>query len=129
MKNRAKCNLCDTIIESLHPQDYQLCKCGSIFVDGGPNNLCGAKDWKNFVRIDDNGNEHIPKIIEKSDTLEEPVEPSDTILALTKQDKLSILKEMIDGYDRLPPHAHGQPITHYDLQSALMIIYEILRTE
>ncbi len=76
--------------------------------------------------MDENGFEHIPKIIDKSDTSEENVE-SPHATPLTKQDKLDMLKEMIAGYDRLPPVALSQYITHYDMMSALMLLNEILR--
>ncbi len=33
--NRAKCTLCNDIIESKYVHDFVQCKCGKIFVDGG----------------------------------------------------------------------------------------------
>lgn len=123
MKNRAKCKLCDDVIESLNPQDYQLCKCGEIFVDGGKQMFCGASDWTNFLRIDDDGNEIIPTIDE---TLEVEIEAE--ISPKERSEKLmSMLKGAIDSYDNLPEHGRVASITHYDLQSALVIIYEILK--
>ena len=35
IRNRAKCNLCNEIIESEFRHDYVQCKCGAIAVDGG----------------------------------------------------------------------------------------------
>ena len=129
MKNKAKCKQCQSIIESLTPQDFQLCTCKEIFVDGGDSMLCGANDWSNFIRIDDNGNEIIPKIVDKT------TEKTDNTISLseqdlpkfTKEDKLDMLKEMIAGYDKLPPGALSQPITHYDMMSSLIIIHQILK--
>jgi hypothetical protein len=126
LRNRAKCKLCGDIIESLHSQDYQRCKCGEIFVDGGTHLFCGASDWKNFIRVDDNDVEHIPKIIDKTNKTEELLESS-AITPLTNHDRLNMLKEMIAGYDRLPPVALSQPITHYDMMSALILLHEILK--
>jgi len=72
MRNRAKCKLCNDIIESVHHHDYISCKCGEIAVDGGQHYCrCSAKSWENFIRIDDEGNEIIPKIVEKSSVEEE----------------------------------------------------------
>ena len=124
MKNRAKCKLCNDIVESVHSQDYQLCRCGEIFVDGGKLNYCGARDWVNFVRIDDNGKEHAPQVVDK--TFENSGDNYTELPPPTRQDKLEMLKDLIAGYDRLPPVAHGQSVTHYDMKSALMIIYGIL---
>lgn len=133
MKNRAKCKLCDDIIESAHSQDYQLCKCGEIFVDGGKDLKCGAKDWTNFRRIDDSDREIIPKIIEKSDISPGNVESEEVHSTYEPNPEqkhanlCSMLKGVIDSYDNLPQHAKLASITHYDLQAALLIIYEIVR--
>jgi len=35
MINKAQCNKCKDIIESVHRHDFKFCKCGSIYVDGG----------------------------------------------------------------------------------------------
>lgn len=35
ISNIAKCKICDDVIESMHTHDYVMCKCGSIFIDGG----------------------------------------------------------------------------------------------
>lgn len=34
-KNSAQCLLCNDILESRHRHDFQRCKCGAVFVDGG----------------------------------------------------------------------------------------------
>lgn len=34
-KNKIKCKSCNTILESKFTHDYQKCKCGKVFVDGG----------------------------------------------------------------------------------------------
>ncbi len=134
MRNRAKCKLCGDIIESAHRHDYQICSCEEIGVDGGNDyHKCSAKDWANFIRIDDDGNEIIPKIIDKTDTSSLHVESDEVALEYNptqeeKHEKLcSMLKGVIDSYDNLPQHAKLAPITHYDLQAALLIIYEIVR--
>lgn len=54
MKNKAQCMLCKTIVESKHVHDFVRCACGEIFVDGGNDYWrAGAKDFKNFHRIDE----------------------------------------------------------------------------
>lgn len=120
MKNRAKCKKCESIIESFHSGDYVNCNCGYISVSGGDGMYCSASDWSFFVRVDDNGNEIIPKIKEAKEEVAHG-EP-------TKEEKLDMLSEMIKGYERLPQHAMTLPITHYDLLSALMLINSILRS-
>lgn len=42
--NRAKCKNCGNVIVSRHHYDFQRCKCGAIFVDGGNDYWrCGGK--------------------------------------------------------------------------------------
>ena len=58
MRNRAKCKLCGDLIESYTITDYVECKCGEIAISGGNVNLVTwAKDYVNFLRVEDNGSE------------------------------------------------------------------------
>lgn len=114
MKNRAKCALCKEIIESFHEHDYVPCKCGEISIVGGnvfPG--CGAKDWANFLRIDDEGNEFKPKVVEK----DEPIEVIPQEISL--QDHIDALIKTLEA---LPQAAMATPITHYDFHSILLLL-------
>ena len=43
VRNRARCKLCNDIIESKYRHDFVSCKCGAIFIDGGRDYLrCGG---------------------------------------------------------------------------------------
>ena len=33
--NKARCKKCGEIVESKHRHDFNMCSCGSVFVDGG----------------------------------------------------------------------------------------------
>lgn len=35
LRNRCRCTRCGDVIESQHRHDFQRCKCGTIFADGG----------------------------------------------------------------------------------------------
>jgi hypothetical protein len=49
---KAKCKLCEDVIESRHRHDFVECKCGEIFLDGGDDYLrAGAKKVENFVLL------------------------------------------------------------------------------
>lgn len=51
--NKARCRLCDDVIESKSVHHFVQCKCGEIFVDGGNEYWrAGAGDFKNFERLD-----------------------------------------------------------------------------
>lgn len=121
MKNRAKCKLCKSIIESFHSTDYVTCSCGEISVDGGEALLCAAKEWKNFVRVDDEGNEILVKV--KDTPIEIPHEKP------TKKDLLKMLTDMVENYEKLPQHAMTAPVTNYDLWAALALLSSILACE
>lgn len=115
LRNRAKCKLCNSIIESFHSTDYVLCKCGEIAVDGGEAMRCIAKDFKNFLRVDDEGNEIVVKVIEDKKQLEELKKPS-------KDDLCKMVDDMIEGYERLPSNALHLPATSADVLSVLYLL-------
>ena len=48
--NRAKCLKCGDIIVSKHHYDFQRCKCGAIFVDGGNDYWRCGGDLSNLLR-------------------------------------------------------------------------------
>lgn len=108
MRNIAKCKLCQTVIESFHSTDYVMCKCGEIAVDKGEGMWCIAKDFNNFLRVDDEGNEIVVRFMED-------VKPS-------KDDLLKMLQEMIISYEKLPQEAKFAPIVSADILSVLYLM-------
>ncbi len=125
MKNRAKCKICGSTIESFHSSDYVECKCGEIAIDGGGALKCFVNtDWANFIRVDDEGNEVIPIIKDKQVLLPEtpPSRPN-------RDELLQVLDDMIKSIENLPPRAMSEPITHYDFCSLLLLLSSILRAE
>lgn len=123
MRNRAKCKLCGDIIESMHSTDLQACKCGQIYVDGGTAMACGSYDWKNFLRVDDEGNEIIPKIQdkEKFDNLEMSHKPN-------REELIKMLDAMIENIEKLPVNAMMSPINHADFCSLMILLSSIFRS-
>ena len=120
MRNRAKCKLCGDLLESINVHDCIKCKCGEIGVDGGKEYFkCHAMNWENFIRIDDEGNEVIPKIVQ-AETIKEPsiLQPP----TLTETDAKSELEGMIERFESLPEHAMLMPITHYDYLTLLYLL-------
>lgn len=124
MRNRAKCKLCNDVIESFHHHDYVTCKCEEIAVDGGNNYFrCSAKNWDNFIRIDDLGNEIVPEILDEPPKEEAPQSPK----PFTKKERIEMLHEMVKNIENLPEEAMTAPITHYDFYSYLIQISSIFR--
>jgi hypothetical protein len=112
------------VIESFHSQDFVQCECGEIAVDGGEALRCLAKDFSNFLRVDDKGNEIEVKVKgkfeEKSDW---PPQIS------TKEELIYTLDSMRANIENLPPHVMQSPISHYDFVSLLMVLSAIFRLD
>lgn len=122
MKNRAKCKLCNGIIESFHDTDYVLCKCSEISVSGGLAMYCSARDFANFVRVDDEGNEIIVKVKDIG------VETKSEVTGILDQKcLLSTIEEMIKTVENMPQHALSSPISHYDYCNLLMLMCSLLK--
>jgi len=127
MRNRAKCKLCKTIIESNETVDYVVCKCGEIAISGGNKSFqVFANDFVNLLRIDDEDNEIVVIVKEKEGLVPlentKPPKPN-------KDELLKLLDEMIKNIENLPPNAMQTYVTHYDLCSALLIISSVLRAD
>lgn len=127
MRNRAKCKLCGDVLESYHQHDLVSCKCGEISISGGNYEfLCSAKDFNNFLRIDDKDNTVSVKVVSKED---EPKHEEESTPVVSKKEKIAMLERMAQDVERLPSEALSLPITHYDFYSALLLLSSILRED
>jgi hypothetical protein len=127
MKNRAKCKLCESIIESFHTNDYVTCKCGEISVNGGNDFYgCSYKSQENFLRVDDEGNTIIPKFVEKEgDVKPLDIEPP----KLTKKDLIKILEDMVKNIENMPQAAMLTSVNQYDIMALMMILVSIFKAK
>ncbi len=126
MRNRAKCKLCKDILESFHQFDLVQCKCGEISISGGNNQFqCAAKNWINFLRLDDDDNEVSVKV--KGDIKEEPIK-EEVSFKYTRDQQLDMLESMLKNIEDLPKHVMDTPINHYDFYSYLLVVLSILKT-
>ena len=129
MKNRAKCKLCESVIESFHRHDFVSCKCGEISVDGGQDYFkCMYSNKDNFLRVDDEGNVIVPTFKEKEPEIES-TKLSEVVV--TKEDKRTLLidavEEMIKAVEGLPQNAMTTPVTQYDYASLLLMFSSMLK--
>lgn len=126
MRNRAKCKLCQTVIESFHLYDYVSCKCGDIAISGGMQKFeVFYKNIGSFMRIDDEGNE----ILVKEDDKKNESLPEETPDKLSKKEQLDMLEAMIKNIENLPQNAMSLPINHYDFYSFMLVVLSILRED
>ena len=132
--NKAKCRLCEDIIESYHQYDYVKCSCGEIAVDGGPEGLlCRARNWENFIRIDEEGNERGITLRNEESSTEQPETqtepPRAQALGQPRKENASILlNEMIKNYESLPHQAMHAPATNADLLSMLYLVGALFKS-
>ena len=127
MKNRAKCKLCLATIESFHANDHVLCKCGEIELNGGDAMYCKAKDFANFLRVDDLGKE-IPVKYQRIDAeQEEQNSASKPQEEITAKELVDILDSMIDADEKLPDHAKAAPLSTYDLTRYMLLMSNIIK--
>lgn len=73
---------------------------------------CTAKDFSNFLRVDDRGNEIVVSYKEGN------LEVDD--LKINKENLVEALEEMILSIERLPTNAKLGPVNHYDLLSLML---------
>lgn len=106
-------------MESHHPTDYVKCTCDEIALEGGESMRCFARDWTNFIRIDDEGKEFAPQIIE--DVPKGATKPS-------RDELMAMLDASIKSYDNLPQNALNSPATNADLLSLMLLIQAILNS-
>lgn len=115
MRNRAKCKLCGSIIESLVKGEVVTCECKEIGIDGGQDEyIVYYKTVDNFLRIDDSDN--VITVTEKQ------WKPS-------KKDLIQMLDEMIKKTEELPQMAMMTGVTHYDLLSFMLLVSALFKED
>lgn len=123
MRNIAKCKVCHEVIESFHSTDYVECKCGEISVFEGSSMRCAAKNWDNFRRLDDEGNEILVSFQETEDVKQ----LDNSVKKISRAELIQMLEEMQKSIERLPVDALYQPISHADFSSLLMLLSAIFK--
>lgn len=126
MRNRAKCKLCSSVIESFGPTDYVSCSCGEITI--GPDLFCKVTNWNNFLRVDDNEHEIEVTYQEKRKEKDGEVNNQEDLHVPTKEELLGILNDMIKSYENLPKHALLAPVSHADQLSLLMLVTSLFKS-
>lgn len=125
MRNRAKCKLCKDEVESFTIGDYVECKCGEIAIAGGMDKLITfAKNYKNFLRVDDEGNEIVVKYDEYH-----MKEENELPVKLRRKDMIDMLDEMSKNIERLPQSAMTLPISNADHCALIILLVAIMRSQ
>lgn len=111
---RAKCKLCKDILETEGNEHF--CGCGEISI-GGNNDpaRCSARDFKNFVRVDDEGNEIEVEYKEHK--------------KITKETLRKTIQGMIEDIDKLPPAGKQMSANQFDMLSIYYLLSALLDCE
>jgi hypothetical protein len=123
MRNRAKCRLCGDILESFTQLDVVTCSCGEISIAGGNYELISwAKDYGNFLRVDESGVEMAVKYEENHTGKPSEEEGAGNEKPITLKELIDTLDAMVKGDEKLPDHALFAPITSCDLIRYMMVV-------
>lgn len=130
MRNRAKCKVCGDVLESFHRHDYVVCKCEEISIDGGLDYLhASAKNFDNFLRIDEDDSEIPVQYHEKDQGKDQQIDKQEEAHSKPDKDQLiSMLDDLIKSYDNLPQQAILAPVNHSDILSVLMLVSSLFKS-
>jgi hypothetical protein len=127
MRNRAKCKLCNDVIEVLIHNEYVSCKCGEITL--GPDLYAKATDFKNFLRIGEKDEEISVQYKDKQESKDGEINDKEEFHAKpTKEELLSMLDDIIKSYESMPSWAIHAPISHADQLSLLMLVSSLFKS-
>jgi hypothetical protein len=87
---------------------------------------CAAKDWSNFLRIDEQGKECKVSVKEGDD---EPADKEEGAYIESVEDVLKNIEHMMGILDGLPQNAMTQPLTHYDMYSMLLLMSAVIKLQ
>lgn len=130
MRNRAKCKLCGDIIESLAFADIVSCSCDEITIWGGLQELrtvSRTPDYRNFLRIDESGNEIAVKYVDKDAKEKGDEQPANPPEQIATKEIIDTIEEMIKNDENLPQHVLFAPCTQADLIRYAIPILSVLK--
>lgn len=130
--NRAKCALCNDIVQSCFSYDEAVCICGEVHVKGGE--LQGFKassgNWANILVVDDVGNRICTDKDDGNGDNEEGARsemPSQAVLGVTKEELIDAFADNLASIEKLPNHVLDSFVTTRDFLNCMLIIVNILR--
>jgi hypothetical protein len=85
-----------------------------------------AKDYGNFLRLDDEGKEIEVKVINDTDDKKEVPVTEEIKKEITREDKIKLVDAMLSYYEGLPQHVLLQAPTQYDLKAIYTLIRDCL---
>lgn len=118
-RNRAKCKNCQEIIEVIDNKGYVECSCKEIGI--GADLYVAARDWNNFLRLEEDDQEKDVQYQDKNKK-----DPEDNPKPFTKQELLDELKKTAEIYANVPPQI---PVMHHDISVLLTLLFSIFKAD
>jgi hypothetical protein len=129
MRNRAKCKLCQSIIESFLPDEIIYCKCGEIAVCDGPALRMWPFGSPHFLRVDDVGNEIVVSHKEKDGESDGDKQTNRPNEHRSKADLIKDFENAIEYIDKAPNHEQYSFVTNAALCHYMKALVNILKRE
>ncbi len=122
MISRAKCKLCNKVIETENNEGWISCACGEISINlQNGKKTAIIKHEGSLVEVDDEGNEIILELKDalNADMTEKP----------KKEELIKLLDKMIEDSEKLPNQAMSSYVSQYELMSLMMLLSSIFKSE
>lgn len=137
---RAKCKLCNNIIEIKNRIDMFSCPCGEITIDFITAQLHASikTDKTNLLFVDDDDNEIVTKTLDSEnvawidgksivDPKEKEMMNEDVNLG-SRRELLSMIDALIHNIDSMPNQGRFAPVTHSDFAEILSLVAALFRS-
>lgn len=128
MKNRAKCKLCNSIIESSFPGDVVYCECGEICVFNGDGMDMAPFGSPHFMRVDDRGNEIVVRYHQVQPEVNADEQPEEEPKDLGFSEAVQELQRLIDLDEQFLKQGNNAPVSRYDLSIYMLYIVKIFKS-
>jgi hypothetical protein len=129
MRNRAKCKLCQSIIESFYPGHVDTCKCGAITVFNGEAMDMAPFNSPHFLRVDEIGNEIVVSYKEKGAEGQGHEEADNPNEPLSRADLIKDFENAIEYIDKAPDHEQYSFVTNAALCHYMKALVNILKRD
>ena len=129
---RAKCKLCNNIVEIKNRIDMFSCPCGEITIDYITAHMHASlkTDKSNLLFVDEDDNEIVPA----SWTTEQIIidrkveEMGEDVNLGSRRELLSMIDALIHNIDSMPNQGRFAPVTHSDFAELLSLVAALFRS-
>jgi hypothetical protein len=129
MRNRGKCKLCHTIIESFYMGHLDTCKCGAVSVFNGDGMDMAPFNSPHFLRVDEVGNEIVVSYKEKDAEGDQDKGEHNPNEPRSRADLIKDFENAIEYIDKAPDHEQYSFVTNAALCHYMKALVNILKRD